>query len=163
MISVLFGGSKCKCFFSILLITSWIVNTLWPVLLHAFLSCIHVFLSTIKYKATDSTTITLCLYVWEAANVVFCRQTCSPTSTRTSSWLEATLCFRASESDWRQSCDHSPPPTSPCQSCSPKSKFSSTSLRLSVLFTLSILHYIFFYIFFSFHSLVRFRANKQPG
>lgn len=64
------------------------------------------------------------VWIWESnLNNFLCHQRCSPTSTRTLSWLEETLCYQASESVWRQSCDPSPRPTSLCQSCYLQSKW----------------------------------------
>ena len=77
----------------------------------------------VMFNSKYTTISTVCLYVLKAADSVFCHQTCSHISTRTSSWLEETLCFQASESDWRLSCAHSPPPTSLCRSCNLQSKF----------------------------------------
>lgn len=73
--------------------------------------------------------------VTECQPFVSCCQTCSLTSTRTSSWLEGTLCFLASESDWRQNYDHLCRPTFPCQFYIPLSK--SSSIHQSFLRTYS--------------------------
>lgn len=60
--------------------------------------------------------------IWESKLNDICRQRCSPTSTRTLSWLEETRCYQGSESVWRQSFDPSFRPTSLCQSCFLQSK-----------------------------------------